>query len=143
MQFLTITDTEVNPNNNLNYLVVKRGIPTKLIFNEYKTKQIYGIQSFDIERNLADVLKPYIKDKKPGDPVFNTKNNKHIKNFSEYLTNIFKKYTGKAITVNLIRHAFVSDFLKKNTSIADRKAISTKMSHSITTQGFYNRIDLE
>ena len=36
MQLLTITNTEVNTNPNLNYLVVKRGIPTKLIFNEYK-----------------------------------------------------------------------------------------------------------
>ena len=92
MQLLTITDTEVNTNPNLNYLVVKRGIPTKLIFNEYKTRQTYGIQSFDIAKDLADVLKPYIKDKKPGDPVFNTKNNKHIKNFSEFVNNIFKKH---------------------------------------------------
>ena len=143
MQLLTISDTEVNANDNLNYLVVKRGIPTKLIFNEYKTKQIYGVQSFDIAKDLADVLKPYIKDKKPGDPVFKTKNNKHIRNFSEYLTNVFKKYTGKNISVNLIRHAFVSAFLKKNTSIAEKKEISIKMAHSITTQGFYNRIDLE
>ena len=143
MQLLTMTDTEVNDNPNLNYLVVKRGIPTRLIFNEFKTKQTYGIQSFDIAKDLADALQPYIKDKKPGDPVFNTKNNKHIKNFSEYLTSVFKKYTGKALTVNLIRHAFVSAFLKKNTSVADRKAISNKMAHSVAVQGLYNRIDLE
>ena len=89
------------------------------------------------------MLKPYIKDKKPGDPVFNTKNNKHIKNFSEFVNNIFKKQTGKNISVNLIRHAFISDYLKKNKSLADRKAISDKMAHSVAVQSFYNRIDLD
>lgn len=142
-QALTITDTEVNHNDNLNYLVVKHGIPTKLIFNKYKTKQTYNVQEFDIKKDLASVLKPYITDKKPGDLVFSTKNNKQIKNFGEYLTNIFKKYTGKNITVNLIRHSFVSDFLKKNKSIANRKKISTMMAHSIDQQSFYNRIDLK
>ena len=143
MQLLTITNTEVNNNPNLNYIVVKRGIPTKLIFNEYKTRQTYGVQSFDMTKDLANALKPYIRDKKVGDPIFPNKDNKYIKNFSEYLTSIFKKYTGKNISVNLIRHAFVSDYLKKNTSIAEKKEISNKMSHSITSQGFYNRIDLE
>lgn len=142
-QALTITDTEVNHNDNLNYLVIKRGIPTKLIFNKYKTKQTYGIQEFDIAKDLADVLKPHVKDKRPGDLVFSTKNNKQIKNFGEYLTNIFKKYTGKAITVNLIRHSFVSNLLKKNKSIANRKKISTMMAQSVAVQGFYNRIDLK
>ena len=112
------------------------------MFNKYKTKQTYGVQEFDINKDLADVLKPYIKDKKPGDPVFSTKNNKHIKNFSEFVNNIFKKHTGKNISVNLIRHSFISDFLKKNKSIEARKKISTQMSHSLLTQSYYNRIDL-
>ena len=153
IQFLTITDTEVNtqPNvplgSDLNYLVVKPnvplgGIPTKLIFNRYKTASTYGIQEFEIAEDLADVLKPHIKGKKTGDPVFPSKTGGYIRNFSEYLAKILKRHTGKSISVNLLRHAFVTDYLDSDLSIASKKEMSNRMAHSITTQGFYNRVDL-
>ena len=141
IQWLTVTDTEVN--TDLNYIVVKRGVPTKLIFNKYKTASTYGIQEFDISKDLADVLTPHIKDKKSGDPVFPSKTNGYIRNFSEYLAKIFKRHTGKLISVNLLRHAFVTDYLKTDLSIASRKDISNKMGHSVAVQGLYNRIDLD
>ncbi len=56
----------------------------------------------------------------------------------------FKTYTNKAVTANLIRHSFISDFLDKpKLSLRQRKEVAEAMGHSINMQLKYSRVDIE
>ena len=53
---------------------------------------------------------------------------------SKFLTAIFKKYLNKNISVNLIRHIFLSEYYKDTPKYTDMENLSEKMAHSIETQ---------
>ena len=112
----------------------------------YKTDKTFGRQEFKIPRGLAIKLKAHISDASlvDGDYLFGKTKDEPYASFSSYVTKIFKKYTGKALSVNLLRHSYISWFLKKKgLSIADKKEVSAKMAHSITTQEKYNRVNVK
>jgi len=93
---------------------------------------------------LAIKLKAYISETglTSGDYLFGKTKDAPYVSFSTYVSKIFKKYTDKNLSVNLIRHSFVSSFLrKKNLSISDKKEVSAKMAHSLQMQEKYNRVD--
>jgi hypothetical protein len=89
---------------NSNYLV-RNG--TKYFFSlaDYKTYRAYGIQILDVNKYLKTVLDKYLK--------YNT--NKHLLfpykpcpvSFSRMITKAFEP-TGKNITLNLIRHIYIT-----------------------------------
>jgi hypothetical protein len=72
------------------------------------------------------------------------KNNKPLSQsgFTSKVRNLFKKHTGKPLTVNSLRHSYISA-LPSKISVNDREAIAKKMAHSIGKQMEYNKIDLE
>ena len=52
---------------------------------------------------------------------------------------MFKKYTGKSIGANVLRHSFISDFLssKPQPTINKRAIAAYEMGHSISVQATY------
>ncbi len=145
ISLLTIIDDEKANPSNLNYLVIdKNKKPLKIVYLRYKTDKTYGRQNIKIPAKLSSILQDYINTYaiKLGNPLFPTANNGYYKNFSEIVSNTFKKYTGKGITANLLRHSFISDFLSKKRTIAKKKEIAWLMGHNINSQGQYDRIDL-
>jgi hypothetical protein len=116
-----------------------------LVFNEYKTASTFGVQQFPVPRNLAAKLKTYIESSglANGNFLFGKTHTEPYVSFSSEVTKVFKKHTAKSITVNLLRHSYISTYLKKkHLSITDKTEIGAKMAHSITIQARYNRIDL-
>ena len=145
-RIMKLTTTPDDLNDKFNYLVLNnRGVPKSFVFTNYKTASKFGKQEFTIPRGLAVKLKAYITDSGlvDGNYLFGKTKDTEYVSFSSYVSKIFKKYTGKSLSVNLLRHSYISWFLKKkDLSIADKKAISVKMAHSLHTQQIYNRIDL-
>ena len=143
---MKLTNTLEDLDNTYNYLYINtRGTPKLLIFNEYKTVSTFGVQQFPIPRNLGAKLKTYIESSGliDGNFLFGKTHTKPYVSFSSEVTKVFKKHTGKSITVNLLRHSYISSYLKKkHLSIADKTEMGAKMAHSITTQARYNRVDL-
>ena len=145
-RIMKITSSDDGLDDEYNYLLLNdKGVPKSFIFYNYKTFSKFGKQTINIPKKLATKLKDYILD---ADLVNNnflfgkTPDIPYI-SFSNVVSKVFKKYTNKSISVNLLRHSYITWFLAKpNLSIADRKNISRLMSHSLTTQGTYNRIDL-
>jgi len=133
---------------NFNYLMVSRSTkkPTKLIFNRYKTEKTFNIQDFKVPVKLATILQKYITDYDYDDDdiLFGTKKGGVQSGFSAVVARTFKKYTNKAVSANLIRHSFISDFLDKpKLSLGQRKKVANAMGHSISTQLKYSRVDIE
>lgn len=141
---LTLASNTKELNNDLNYLIDNPVKPMLLIYLKYKTDKTYGRTEIIVPNKLADILRSHIKENKikSGDPIFGTQKNKYYKSFSSNVSSAFKKVTGKRISINLLRHSFISSYLKKQRSLTERKKIARFMGNSITTQDKYVRIDL-
>jgi hypothetical protein len=139
------TETE-ELDSEFNYVVLNaKNKPVKFVFLNYKTSSTFGKQEFTIPRNLATLLTKHIESSELhfGNYLFGKSKTAPFASFSSQVSKVFKKYTGKSISVNLLRHSFITHYLKKpNLTIADKKKISYAMSHSLDMQMRYNRVDL-
>jgi hypothetical protein len=128
-----------------NYVVLNtRNKPIKLVFMNYKTSNTFKRQAFPIPRALATRLTAHIESAnlQYGDFLFGRTPDAPYASFSSQITKVFKKNTGKSISVNLLRHSFITWYLKKkNLTLADKKSTAFAMAHSLTTQMQYNRVD--
>jgi hypothetical protein len=131
--------------DEFNYLFVdKNNNPKKIIYIKYKTFKFYGRVEINIPPALAKILKTHITtlNLQEGDALFGTKKGSFYKNFSEVVSKVFKKYSGKLLTANLLRHAYISNYLKTPKSIAQKKQTAIMMGHSVSTQNKYLRLDI-
>jgi hypothetical protein len=136
--------TIANLDKKFNYMILdKSDKPKELRFSRYKTEKKYGTQIFDVKnKELIDLLTHYIKDEKilNGDYLFvNSKEEPYKKTWSGFVSGVFKKYTGKNIGANVLRHSFISDFLssKKPPTLNKRAIAAYEMGHSISVQATY------
>jgi len=143
-RIMKLTTSEEDLDNKFNYLLLNgRNKPVKVIFLNYKTSSKFGKQEFSLSRVLSGKLKAYIIEAglNDGDFLFGKSKTEAYKSFSSYVTKVFKKYTGKSLSVNLLRHSFISWYLKKTHSLAEQKVVANKMGHSVMMQLKYNRLD--
>lgn len=129
-----------------NYLVRRRNNPTKLVFQRFKTDKTYKKQENNIVSNLelTKLIRKYIQTYRiqDGDYLFSTRaGNPHI-NFTQILHKSFQRASGKDISVNLLRHAYISDFLSTTRSEKARKTLALQMGHSEKMQQKYVRMEL-
>jgi hypothetical protein len=141
------------PPRRLDYRLLKLGIENNnefnyyknehLIFNKYKTAKFFKQQIFQIPNSLKKILDDYIESAnlEEGDFIFGRSGIKPYLNFGQHITKIFKKYNLK-ISVNSLRHSFISDFLKIPRSVNEKKRIADRMAHSINEQAFYFKFGL-
>ena len=130
----------VNLDKSHNYIIVENNIPIKFIFNNYKTNKVFGVQIYDIEKKIQELI---IKDifenkKKIDDYLFNYKSN----NFGKKITNIFKMIYNADISVRWLRISYTSNIRQYNLTNNELKIISEKMAHSIVTNSRYNKIKM-
>lgn len=117
--------------NNKNYLVYIK--QPYLLFNNYKTNTTYKTQKILVPKKLKLLLDEYIKHMK-NDKVFLYSDN----TFKNIIFIIFKKYVSdKRISVNILRHSFISHQKFKN--LKQRKKTAYKMAHSINLQLQYHK----
>lgn len=129
-----IDDIKKFPNVNF-YIKTSNG--TKLFFQKFKniksTKLCDTI--FDVPSNIEHLMDNYIctQNIKVGQHIFDQNISKKG---SYFLQNIFKKYTGKKISVNIIRHSFASV-----TDISNQQLFNDakKMSHSVEMHLLYQK----
>ena len=139
-----------------NYLVVnKNSNPIALVINNYKTKKRYGTYTVDLTLSdqkphfrfseIKKAIKSFAKETniKSGELVFpNTKGKPYRRNFTTWLHFLFKALN-KKISVNLLRHSFISNFLQKNPSVTDNtvKKMASVMGHNPNTFRSYRKLD--
>ena len=109
----------------------------QIIYNVYKTDKTYGQQKIKVPEPLKILLNNHIRTAKikNGGLLFGGS-----LNFSREISDTFAKFTKKNITVNMLRHSYISNFLKSNQSIEKKRAVAYLMANSKETQETYNRI---
>jgi len=145
-QFLKLKKSEDDLPDKFNYLIVdKDGDPQKLVLKNYKTFKQYGIFNIPLTKTkkLNEILKKYIisANLKDGDLLFHNSKGGIQKNISNEIKKAFFKASGKNITVNIIRHIFISKFLEKRRTIEEKNKLARQMGHSRNVQESYMRID--
>jgi len=129
-----------------NYLILdKRDRPKQFIYHRYKTDRTYGSQTFDIaDKKLRDLLTQYIRDYKILNADYlltNSKGAPYEKTFSNYIASVFKQATGKTISIDILRHSYITDFLSNKPTLNKRAHIAKEMANSISTQAEYEFIN--
>lgn len=120
------------------------------VFTNYKTFPTYGTQLIDLNKNNTEFIKysnvkkafkELVKtmEYKEGDLMFGVQNFKKISsNFTPTIKRVFE-FDGKNLSVNLLRHSFLSYFLEKPKTSNTLEKISFYMAHSVTQQMRYRK----
>jgi|688.fasta_scaffold173674_2 hypothetical protein len=139
-----------------NYLVLKGKEPYYIILNRYKTWKRYGTYTIDLQNKavddlkylnykcLLDAVKVYLKDNKKmkvGDYIFGQK---YGSDFGKELNKVWEG-TSKQISVDILRHSFITNFVKKishsQANDAFLKQYSDAMGHSSHQFLTYRKLD--
>ena len=109
------------------------------VFREYKTAKTYGDTVVPVNPALKKVIEgwfdflgktpEYILDVEYSNVVL-----------SNYIRDVFRRITGKAVGINLLRHARITHELAKPKTIKVKKELARRMMHSQSTQGTYQVI---
>jgi hypothetical protein len=135
---------DLKNDKDFNYVILdSKNRPYEFIFNNFKTANSIGTQVLSIPVELSKTLQSYILKEgiNNGDILFSNSRGKSYANFAEVVKKAFKQATGKNITVNLIRHAYITYYLQTKRTVNERKKLAELMGHDINTQSLYEIID--
>ena len=111
----------------------------KLYFNRYKTANKYGLQILDVPSALNTIIKKWIKINTTDYMLFSTNENKLTSpQVSRMLNKIFD---GKNISVDMLRHIYLSNVYKDVPALKDMERLASDMSHSVATAMTYVKRD--
>ena len=123
-----------------NYLVVKSRNNKFFSFGNYKTEKTYKLKKVELGKKLNSVINIWLKYNKNGSLLVDTKNNSMSSNqLGKYIKKVFSP-TGKDISVNLLRHIYISEKFPVEKE-DEKEAVASKMLHSKATQGTYAKKD--
>jgi len=105
-------------------------------FNDYKTAKFYGHQSVKVPKALELLLNRWMK-KNPGEYLFSDYEGKKLtsSNISKMLNSVFKKN----VSVNMLRHSYITDTLGPKIEELEEKAAD--MGQSVAQQKLYVKKD--
>jgi hypothetical protein len=120
-------------------------VPTRFVFNKYKTAKKHGTQMIDIPTELASVLTLYIKHnplrpvsrKKAFEYPFLVNANGEPLTAVNAITRLLNKVFGKKVGSSMLRHIFLSS----KYDVDEMKDDAMKMGHTVSTQRSYLRSD--
>ena len=140
---ISYSDNFDNLDNDYNHIIVNNNTYT-FIFNKYKTANKYGKQIQFIEDEKINELLDYyfsfyIDNNKY---FFENSKSKEITNsrLTEGLNSITKKLFDKKLSVDLIRHIYITNFLEGNPTLKSKMILAQEMHHSILLQNKYEKI---
>jgi len=106
-------------------------IKNKFYFNRYKTDKTYGLETIDIPLPLQNLLKKYIS-YLPTTQKYLFVNRVGEKINSVRVTQALNKiFDGKRISVNMLRHSFISHKYKDIPKLKDMIQTAHEMGHSL------------
>lgn len=133
---IKITNKDTNLNDDYNYLLVDKDLkPKQLIMMNYKTRNTYGEQRFNITKELSKLLIEYMKtfNKEAGDFLFSTESGFEIKDnsFLYVIKNAMNDVLQSPLNIDLIRSILINDFYTgKPKSIKEKKEFARRLLHS-------------
>lgn len=134
------SDKDLDPKQN--YLLIKSARNKVFIFNDYKTSKKYGQTRIPVSKELNAVINKFLKlnagrkyllQQKRGQTAL-TRNQ-----LGKLIPQVFKD-TGKNITLNIIRHVFISENVDLE-AVKKHKELAGQMMHSGALQEEYAKTD--
>lgn len=109
------------------------------VFHDYKTAKTYGDTIVYVSPQLKKVIEEWFEylGKIP-EYLLNVEYSNIV--LSNYIRDVFKRITGKAVGINLLRHARITYELKTPKSGKEKKELARRMMHSRSTQDTYHVI---
>jgi len=130
--------------NETNYLYIKSRNHKEFILNEYKTHRKYGKKIIEIPTELNSVINLYLKfHKLENSFLFNNKGSYMTSvDLTKQIPKAFGEYSKKNITLNLLRHIYISENvqLKSIEQLKKEKDIADVMGHSLAIQQTYCKV---
>jgi hypothetical protein len=118
-----------------NYIhLAKTAGESHLVIQEHKTKKTYGTLYRSITPATFALLKLWQRDT-PSETLFKMSEN----NLGRFITRLLERMTGEHLSINDLRHAYVTEMRKGDMSKHDVEEITDKMGHSLTTNYLYRR----
>ena len=138
---MKVIDKESDDDNKHNFLLNKSRNTKMFIINEYKSSKSYGKIKLKIPSELNSIINLYLKFHKDKDNFILNSRGSGVtaNNLGKMITNAFSKYINKKITLNLLRHIYISE----NVTLAkdsDDSKLANKMQHSTSTQQKYIKV---
>ena len=133
-EFDKLEDEEQKENN---YLVISSRNNKMFSFNEYKTSGKYGQNNVKVGKKLNSVINVWLKYNKTDSLLLNTKLQPLSANgLGKEIKKVFEPL-GKNISVNMLRHIFLSEkYPNQNT---EKEEDAKKMGHSVNQQAKYSK----
>lgn len=101
------------------------------VFNNYKTARTYGKNEVPVDYKLYSIIKKWIA-LNDSDWLI-TGNNNNMKAITvPQLTNMLNNFFDKKISVNMLRHSFLSHLYKDIPDLKDMKETADSMGHSLS-----------
>lgn len=108
------------------------------IFNAYKTKNKYGKQDVKIPVKLRNIIQKWAKKHTNDYLLFSEKGTPLPQS---RLTQKLNKIFGKNISVNMLRHIFITDnVLDMQPALTKLQEVAEDMGHSVDTQQLYKKV---
>lgn len=106
-------------------------LKNKFIFNVYKTAKTYGQETIDIPENLQVLLRKYIS-LLPSSQEYLLVNKNGRKMTSVSIALALNKIFSKAVSVNMLRHSYLTEKYKDVPALTDMMQTARQMGHSLT-----------
>ena len=136
---MAIINSEKDIEHSKNYLLVKGRNKKTLIFQEYKTAKTNGRVDKVVNKELNSILNLYLKYHKSKYLILDAKGSPITANgLGKLITSSFK-FTGKSVTLNLLRHIYISSKIDLD-QIKAQKKMANDMMHSIGMQEDYAKV---
>ena len=123
-----------------NYYVT--GTP-EIVLSQYKTVNKYGVHHIKIPNELAQILDKFIQIlPEPVNYLLMNSNNELMSeaSLSKNLTRIFMKYTGKKVSVNILRHSYVTHHMAGQKTKKELDEFASGMMHSTAMDVIYRKL---
>ena len=137
----TVSRTPTSAIKDKNWLVLSTNGKAKFVFRHYKTRSSHGSQEFPVPPELLKILMD-AGVVKSGTRLFSSENGHAYtsNSFGNWFGNLTKRLLkDKRATVNTFRHAFITDFMKKNPPTPVKEKIADAMAHTVGTQAKYDQ----
>ena len=121
-------------------------VARQIVLNEYKTSNVYGRRTMDIKPELLDSIATlYVKRCELGhEYLFARKNGEQYTSsgFASFVIEGLKKHVGgKRIGSSMLRKIVITEALKGEKSLAEKRAMADEMQHSTSMQAKYIRFE--
>ena len=142
-KYLKVADSSVKLSKKFNYLIINNGMPSKLIYYNFKTIKSHGPLTIDLNSNdespyfnyslVREAIDAWYKVSSCviGELVFKNSDGNIYFDFSKRLHKLFQQFEPKLISTNILRHAYLTHIHSQDVNLNILKKIATYMSNSV------------